>query len=169
MMNETAPLAVSSFGGRYLIHDGGETPDLQEVIYQFAGGLVTWTTREANQGSPFQISVHGTKGTLRLDRGGFTVELDGAKGAPGESVLAKQFEPMEKEHVKRFLDAIRSRKTPAANIDEGHRTAVMCHLGNLSMRLGRSLEWDADREQIKTGQVDSRNLLKPYRAPWRLS
>jgi hypothetical protein len=46
---------------------------------------------------------------------------------------------------------------------------VMCHLGNISMRLGRSLKWDAAKEEVAGDSEANRWLMKPYRAPWRLA
>jgi hypothetical protein len=46
---------------------------------------------------------------------------------------------------------------------------VMCHLGNISMRLGRSLKWDAAKEEVAGDSEANRWLMKPYRGPWRLA
>src|SRR5580693_2075706 len=68
-LNEQAPLSVAAFGGRYAIRDGGETPDLQEVIYRFPKAIVTWTTREICEGgAKFDLQAMGTKGVLTITR-----------------------------------------------------------------------------------------------------
>ena len=63
-----APKAVAGFGGRYAIKDGGETPDVQQVLYQFDDCVVSWSTREVNEGDRAGLVFHGTKGTLDLAR-----------------------------------------------------------------------------------------------------
>ena len=71
-------------------------------------------------------------------------------------------------HVRNFLDCVKSRQKPNADVEEGHRTAVMCHLGNISTRLGRTLAWDAAQERIPGDAEANQWLMKPYRAPWKL-
>jgi hypothetical protein len=71
--------------------------------------------------------------------------------------------------VANFLDCVKSRARPNADIEEGHRTAVMCHLGNIATRLGRSLRWDAEKEEIIGDPVASKWLTRPYRKPWSLT
>jgi len=75
---------------------------------------------------------------------------------------------LEEAHVRNFLDCVKSRKRPNADIEEGHLSAVMCHLGNLSTKLGRSIKWDATKEQCVGDDEANRLLTKAYRAPWTL-
>jgi hypothetical protein len=69
-------------------------------------------------------------------------------------------------HARSFLDCLRSRNRPTADIEEGHRSAVMCHLGNISTRLGRSIQWDAAKERIIGDEQANQWLSRPYRAPF---
>jgi hypothetical protein len=69
-------------------------------------------------------------------------------------------------HARNFLDCVKSRETPLSDLKSGHRVATMCHLANLSLRLGRSLRWDAKQETV-AGDVQAATMLaRPYRAPW---
>jgi predicted dehydrogenase len=71
-----------------------------------------------------------------------------------------------RRHAHDFLECVRSRRPPAADLESGHRVATACHLANLSLRLGRSLRWDSAREAI-VGDPEAEALLeRPYRAPW---
>ena len=71
-------------------------------------------------------------------------------------------------HRRNFLDSIRSRQQPFAHAEIGHRTATICHLNNLAMRLGRPLEWDPETEQL-VGDAEANALLTPaMRSPWHL-
>ena len=72
-------------------------------------------------------------------------------------------------HARSFLNCLRSREKPTADIEEGYRSAVMCHLGNISTRLGRSIRWDAALERIVGDDEANTWLARPYRAPWKLS
>jgi hypothetical protein len=71
-----------------------------------------------------------------------------------------------KRHVRNFLDCVKSRHPPLSDLESSHRTATICHLANLSLRLGRKIRWDAQREEI-VGDAEAAGLLRrPYRQPW---
>jgi predicted dehydrogenase len=160
-----APTTVAGFGGRFAVKDGGETPDVQEVIYQFPGCVVTWTAREINKGQrSFDIDFHGTTGTLGISRSGFKLTPE-KEGTP----LEEKGSELDKAHIANFLACVRSRARPNADIEEGHRSATMCHLGNIATRLGRSLRWDAAKEVVIGDPEANRWLTKPYRRPWSLT
>jgi predicted dehydrogenase len=170
------PSAVAAFGGRYEIKDGGETPDVQEVIYNFPNCVVTWSGREVNRTRDEYLSFHGTKGTLSIMREGFTVtpEIWAAKRTnktPAMQPIEMKGEGkmMEERHVRNFIDCVRSRKNPAADVEEGHLTANVCHLGNIATRLGRSLKWDLEKEVFIGDDEANKMLSKPYRKPWTLA
>lgn len=171
-MNVEAPGSVAAFGGRYRLTGAGETPDVQEVLYQFPDWVLTWTTCEMNSARKSGITVHGTNATMRLTRGG--IEINGEKwgglDAKQPGVQSQKYPGTEQHaaHVRNFLDCVKSRKRPNADVEEGYKTAVMCHLGNIAMRLGRSLRWDAAKETIQ-GDAEATNWLsRPYRKPWKL-
>jgi predicted dehydrogenase len=161
-----APVAVSGAGGRYGLKDGGETPDVQEVTYQFPNVVVTWTSSEISQGEPFTLDIFGTKGMLSLTRGGFHVKPEMIAKQPLMEPLKVPGSDLNVAHARNFLDCVKSRQKPNADVEEGHLSAVMCHLGNISTRLGRTLRWDADREQI-TGDTEANGWLdRPHRGNW---
>jgi predicted dehydrogenase len=171
-LNEKSPRAVSAFGGRYEIKDGGQTPDVQEVLYDFNGCVVSWSGREVNRTRDEYLVFHGAKGTLSIMRNGFTIapETWRKKETP-------EMEPMQMKgngneaqalHIRNFLDCVKSRQRPIADVEEGHLTAVMCHLGNIATRLQRSLKWDGEKEDFVGDKEASRMLSRPYRKPWKL-
>ena len=65
-----------------------------------------------------------------------------------------------------FIAAIESGKAPAAGIEQAHRSSVLPLLGMISWRVGRSIEWDGDRETIRGDAEAAKLLERPYRAPW---
>ena len=69
-------------------------------------------------------------------------------------------------HVRNFLDCIKSRQTPIADVEDGHRVATSCHLANISLRTGRKLRWDPEKEDIIGDREASAYLERPYRKPW---
>jgi predicted dehydrogenase len=168
-----APTEISGFGGRYSLTDGGETPDVQQVTYQFPKLVVTWTASEVAQGKPLTLDIYGSKGTLTLLRSGFQVAPEmlgsGKEKTPAMEALEAKGNDLNAAHARNFLDCVKSRQRPNADVEEGHRTAAMCHLGNISTRLGRSIRWDAAKEQAIGDAEANKMLARPYRSPWRLT
>ncbi len=72
------------------------------------------------------------------------------------------------DHHKNFLDCVKSRKTPIADVEIGHRSATVCHLGNIAIRLARKISWDP-KEQTIVGDIEAKAMMnRPYRIPWTL-
>ncbi len=69
-------------------------------------------------------------------------------------------------HARDFLECIRSRKQPLADIESAHQVATTCHLANISLRVGRKITWDAAKEQIVGDPQANEMLTRPYRTPW---
>jgi hypothetical protein len=70
-------------------------------------------------------------------------------------------------HARNFVDCMKSRQKPNADVEDGHRRAVACHLANISLRLGgRALRWDPEREKIVGDREASAYLVREYRKPW---
>jgi predicted dehydrogenase len=148
-----APLAVSSGGGKYLFDDDQEVPDTQTVTWEFPSACLTWEHRmwsnQPDEGSGFGVAFYGDKGTLiigerdwRIEDGGKPVKT-GKAGGDGQS-----------RHVQNFLDCVKSRARPNADIEIGHLSTRLCHLGNIAFRLGRKLTFDASREAFHDPEAD---------------
>jgi predicted dehydrogenase len=143
----------------------------------------------------YPLELFGSKGALGLSRRGFKVTPDldtppanaipqftGAHpvGGPRPVKLARPPRPRTaaledrsgdakmqfQGHARNFLDCVRSRKAPVSDLESAHRTAIACHLANLSLRLGRKLRWDAERETVVGDKEAAGRLVRPYRAPW---
>lgn len=166
------PTAVAAFGGRYEIKDGGQTPDIQEVLYSFPDCVVSWTGREVNRTRDEYLTFHGTKGTLSIMREGFKIlpETWRKKDKPEIEPMEMKGDPNECQrlHIRNFIDCVKTRKRPAADVEEGHLTATMCHLGNIATRLSTSFKWDAESERILGNPEANKMLSRPKRAPWNI-
>ena len=68
--------------------------------------------------------------------------------------------------MRNFLDCVASRGRPVADIEEGHLSTALCELGNISQKLGRSLTWDAEKEQVVGDEEANKLLRREYRKPW---
>jgi hypothetical protein len=69
-------------------------------------------------------------------------------------------------HMENFFDCIRSRKTPVADAEIGHRSVSVCHLGVLAIRLGRKLNWDPAKETFINDKEANSYLAREMRKPW---
>jgi predicted dehydrogenase len=147
------------------------------------------------QPSPYPLEFFGPKGSLALSRKGFLLTGDrklnpastvpqfagahpvGGPVAPMSPGAAENWTESVKDdsgdaraqlraHVRNFLDCVKSRHVPLSDLESAHRVATACHLANIALRLGRSVRWDADREEIVGDAEASRLLVRPYRAPW---
>jgi hypothetical protein len=70
------------------------------------------------------------------------------------------------QHTRNFLECIRSRKEPNSDLESAHRVATVCHLANISLRTGRKVRWDAEKELIIGDSEANQMLERPYRPPW---
>ncbi len=128
---------------------------------------------------PHGMAFYGTNGSLFADRIGFEVYPE-PKGSsiPGLGEKSSNVEGWRTEradvtgedatglHVKNFIDCVRSRETPVADIEIGHRSTIVPHLGNISIRTGHKLRWDGTKEQIVDDPTASALLSRPARKPW---
>jgi hypothetical protein len=76
--------------------------------------------------------------------------------------------PDVNDHHGNFLDCVKSRKTPLAPIEEAHRSATICHIGNLAMKLQRKLRWNPETEEFVDDAEANRMLARPMRSPYTL-
>lgn len=72
------------------------------------------------------------------------------------------------DHVRNFIDSVKSRQDPIEPVEVGHRTASICHLGNIAMQLDRKISWNPEAEQIVGDEEASALLSKPVRSLWQV-
>jgi len=124
--------AVLSYGGRLGYTDAGETPNTQVVIHDFGGKTIVTETRGLKT-EPFNANFKGGWiffGTEGIISGESLFDLEGK--------LVRTFPGKTESHFANFLSAVRSRKVRELNADilEGHQSTALCHVGNISYRLG---------------------------------
>ncbi len=191
LLQVKGPTSVYSSGGRFALDDDGETPDTQDAILDYPGFTVVVSLREASAGRQRGgTEFFGTKGSMAVGRGGYEVfpdmriaperqippwsnppghpQPDDIKPAPRTQARKggdPRGEPMGL-HAQHFLDCIKSRQRPVADVEDGHQVTAACHLANMSMKLGRKLRWDPEKEEIIGDKEASAMLVRPYRKPW---
>ncbi len=72
------------------------------------------------------------------------------------------------DHMRNFLDCMKSREKPHADVEEGHKSTIFAHLGNISLWTRSRLEWDAKAERLTNNDAANDHLMYEYRAPWKL-
>jgi predicted dehydrogenase len=159
-----APTRITAGGGKLYYDDDQQTPDTMVVTFDFPETTVVWEHRiwskTGQEGESFGVIVYGEKGTLIFDKSGWHV-ADGV-GASDKS------SGMDTAHLKNFLDCVRSGQRPNADIEEGHKSTRLCHLGNIALRVGRALRFDARSETIADDTEANQLLGRSYRKPFVL-
>lgn len=178
-----APSAVTAIGGRYAVDDDRTVPDTAEVIFELPGaGLLTFGQYEAT-GVPIlsnnaEIEVRGTEAMLRIGSEGQGFEVVPDRGGQFQSskprATAQKFDIQNKNalctqlHAANFIDCVKTRQKPSADIEIGHRSTTFSHLANISLALGQRLEWDAEKERVTNCDAANELLHYDYRDPWKL-
>jgi predicted dehydrogenase len=159
LLNLDAPVRIASGGGKFFYDDDQQTPDTQITTFDFPGTSVVWEHRiwakTGLRNQSFGIELVGEKGTLVVDGKGWHIE-NGPE-------LSEKADSPERQHLRNFVDCIRDGKRPAADVEEGHKSTRLCHLGNVAFRLGRALRFDADTETIGADAEATRMLGREYR------
>jgi predicted dehydrogenase len=131
----------------------------------YASGVeVICQTDKSQVGARFE----GTDGMVQTGYGGFFTEPESLKGSFVEPKDLQQFAVAA--HVRNFLDCVRSRQDPVARVEIGHRSASVCHLGNIAVRLGKKkiLQWDPEAERFTNDDDANGMLSRPMRGPWKV-
>ncbi len=172
------PIRVTSAGGRYHFDDDWEFYDTQIATFDFEGGKsITWEGRSCNGHQFFDrgrgATIHGTEGTIMMDRGGFIAyDMDGnvikemkeevdsgtmdLVGAGGLTTL----------HMLNFCNGIRKGEELTAPIDDGYKSNLLPHLGNIAQKYGRVLNIDPSNGHIKGDKEAASMWGRDYEPGW---
>ena len=178
MLNEVGPVSISAHGGRYAVNDDRTIPDTLEAVYELESGrLVVFSQYEANGYPMFKfgdIELRGTRGTVYASSRKYEVIPE--KGGQFQD-KDPRMEPVEEKldsgddtanHIRNFLDCVKSRETPNADVEEGHRSTTFSHLGNIALATRSRIDWDPKTERILGNEKASAMLHYEYREPWEL-
>jgi predicted dehydrogenase len=134
-----------------------------KLTYDYPNGVKVY----CSQDYPLGVTFYGEKGRIFVDRRKITSEPGDIIKQPLAEFDVRLY--ASTNHVANFLDCIKTRKPPICDVEIGHRSVTVCHLGNIAGRLGRKIRWDAAKEQIPDDPEANAMLLRPYRAPWKLA
>ena len=170
------PQSVSSSGGRFVVKDDGDAYDHHEVLWRYPNLTLSWMSSLTNsydfvmrgQVDPARrlgIYFHGANGTLYSNYDMHRVIPEGNRmegwEPPAESI------PPSPGHELEWLECIRSRQQPACNVDYHVRVDVPVVLSLLSLRLGRSIQFDPEKEIIVGDPLAAHAATPEYRSPWK--
>ncbi|MFV2065573.1 MAG: Gfo/Idh/MocA family protein [Pirellulales bacterium] len=180
LTDDLAPASVCAMGGRFAVDDDRTVPDTMEVTYQFSSGrLAIFGQYEANGAAALkqgEVELRGTQGTAYIGGKGFDVFPERGGQFQDRKPRMQRISVASREsnaaltsrHVRNFLDSVRSRDRPNADVEIGHRSTTMSLLANISLAVGARLEWDAQRERITNHKSANDLLHYEYRKPWKL-
>lgn len=166
------PTRVVSSGGRYRYEDDQETPDTHQVAYEFDGKKsITWEGLSCNvmpEGQKADVIFYGEKGCLKISGGGYTIHEQDTKGKSKE--IDKQTgKNGDAEHFTNWLSAIRGSAKPNSEIEEGFKSTLLCHLGNISQRTGRAIKCNPKDGKIMEDKDALAYWKREYAKGWEPS
>jgi predicted dehydrogenase len=151
-MNQPAPKTATSVGGRYRMN--WQLPDTVTAAYEYPGDfMVTFTGAINSSVDDGGIIFRGSEATLKIDRAHLAVYPEGGMPVPGTlvpepEILMRSERDGTIDNIKNFLDCLRSRKTPNANIQVGFEAARTSWIGNIALRRGMKTVWDASQGRV---------------------
>lgn len=167
MLNLDVPTAVSGLSNK-VTDDQKEWPDTATILYEFPKLHILWELRQWTEyginGKFGGVEINGDEGSVFMDRGGWKYFPKSRKAEPVEY----KGTAMEEPHVQNFVDCIAGQAKPNAPAEEGFRSAVLCHLGNIASVLNRRVQFDPATMSIKGDTEAQAMQSREYRAPWKL-
>ncbi|HUQ69255.1 MAG TPA: Gfo/Idh/MocA family oxidoreductase [Planctomycetaceae bacterium] len=172
---ETHPTKISANGGKFFFDDETEFPDTQQATFEYSGDgqpgsqrLLIYEQRLWSTNYPHNTDsgaeFYGTKGQMFLSRRGKLTVL-GDRNAPVPLDIEQKPQD-DAAHVRNFCDCIRNGMKPNADALTGHLSTSLAHLANIATRVGRSLTFDPQTEQILGDDEANQLIRREYRDHW---
>jgi len=179
------PTSISSSGG-ILVDKASKAniTDTQTATFDYGDTKLVWQHRTWGTPNdpkyPWGTTIYGDKGTLKLSVMGYdfipekgdpvhkdvTYELEQYPEDKTEKELEKHVAPAIRHHMMDLLAAIDARSKPVADIEQGYISTATCILANNALKLGRTLKWDAAKQQVVNDNEANHMLTRSYRKPW---
>lgn len=159
------PDRVTVAGSKLRFDDDQQTPDTINATFECDGKIISWSAVSWSPpyavGGDVGIEIRGEDGIMTLGDSGFTIYDNNRK-------VVEEFKAPSDgyAHLKNFASAVREGATPNAGVVDGHRSALLCHLGNISYRTGESLEIDSTTGKIKDNDTAQKYWACEYRDGW---
>ena len=180
VMGLDIPDKTNSQGGRLHFDDDWEFYDTQMMSFEYADGkMISWEGRSCNNLQFFNrgrgTTIHGTKGTILLDRDGYWLyDLNGKllneslEAAKSESTNTVGMGNLDILHFQNFVNAINKGEKINSPVDDVYISNLMCHLGNIAQETGKSVEMDTKLGTIKNNPDAQKFWKRDYEPGWEL-
>lgn len=170
---EKHPRTVYSTGGVFNTDSPANAPDWQTATFEFESFTAQWEHRRigGSKSEKHNIGVHfyGTKGTFHMGwldgwtfypstKGGQEVHMDHTLHLPDQQNIPELWED--------FIKAIETGSKPVADIENSHYATTMSLLAIMSYKLGRSVDWDGEKQMIVGDEEAKKMMSRQYRRPW---
>ncbi len=177
-MDQYVPNSVTSSGGKFAYpNDAMEPPDTQYTIYEFDDFVLVWESAIGiglgSYGREHGVVFLGENGTLVVDNGGWEVIPEIKNGQALIEAVPRIGKPEGTPHglhphVRNFLECIKIRELPNADIEIGAHIARFAQLGNIAFRTGRKVYWNPKQQQFINDDQANEFVNASYRYPWKL-
>jgi predicted dehydrogenase len=164
-MDDSGPVKVTGIKGvQQGIENGYDCHRDFEVVFEYANGVPVHCMSDGENGVHFQ----GEDGWIFVSRGAIKASdpkiISEPLGADAKRLLASP------NHMRNFLENIKSRGRCCADVEIGHRSATVCHLGNIALRfaMGKPLTWDPKSEKFSDTAMNQ-HVSREMRGPWKLT
>lgn len=162
------PKSANGWARKVFFHDDQQTPDSMNITFDYGDKALIWEMRIWNRYGMEQVdngvSVYGSDGMVQIGRWnrrwGYKVFDTG-----GKVVLHDEEKELE-GHQRNFIESVRSRKLPNADVGAGHLSVIHCHLANIVARTGRNLRFDPGTETVIADEEANLYVKRTYRSHW---
>jgi predicted dehydrogenase len=160
------PTQVGCVGGRYFYDDKQKTPDTFVVAYDFGSCGAAWDDSSCHPrklDKPAFVEFYGTNGSVVISGGNGYLVYD-----PDGKEIEKKTEPgSDVPHFQNFVDTIRGVAKSNSEIEEGQKSTLLCHLGNIAYRSGRTIHFDPKTKAIVGDDTAVKQFWgREYRPGW---
>ncbi|RPE07970.1 gfo/Idh/MocA family oxidoreductase [Chitinophaga lutea] len=173
------PTFVTSSGGRYRYQDDWETPDTQVITMEFGNKCsIAWEGRSCNgkpiEGNTAGVIFYGENGSLVIDGNAYTIfdlknkvvkDVKNTKAIDARN-LTNPAADLDALHIQNFFDGIKNGAKLNADILGGHKSTLLCQLGNIALRSGSALNIDPSNGHIKNNAAAQKFWTRDYQPGW---
>lgn len=173
-LERSGPVSIEAKPLQVMIPDGFTAYSEYAVEYAYANGVThschstpanAWNGAVVDaQGQQHGVKFEGSDGWIWVTRGKIEASDPEFLTTPLAGDAVRLYE--SNDHMGNFFECVRTRKPPICEAEIGHRSASVCHLGVISLRLGRKLQWNPEREQFAGDDEANRWLRREMRKPW---
>ena len=173
-LERSGPVEIEGKSLVEMIPGGFTAASEYEVTYTYANGVThscksttgdTWSGGIADKtGQRHGVKFEGADGWIWVTRGKIEASKPELLTEPLPSSAERLY--VSNDHMGNFFECVRSRKQPICDVEIGHRSASVCHLGVIAIRLGRKLKWDPAKEQFVGDKDAAKFVAREMRRPW---